>query len=188
MKFDELFDIGPAKDLSPDNEFGRKALAVQDAFTELVDMLRNPETFPDPHVNLLMALTWELVGDKVVPVACVDGIPTLGFYFEREGERQVALFTCPPDWSEQVKNTPGATISGLVWAASQCRDVYNDRFDDNDTLKRAFAYEAQCLLTLQKMPGFEANDYQRKVLADYPKGVASPVGVMYVGKPYNGFR
>jgi len=74
-------------------------------------------------------------------------------------------------------------ICNLVFLASQTRDAYNNKIPEEETSrkkaaenvnKRAHAFEAEFLLTLQQnCNDFIPNKYQQKALKCFPKGLDS---------------
>ena len=198
MLFDKLFDFaGVAEALDPEDPLRKVSESVGPMFTYLVDVLRNPESFPDPHINRLMRLTWRLVGNRVIPASVMGGIPSLHFYYEAEGgSNPFGLFAAPMDWANQCIHNRVFCMGGLVWASSMARDSWNGRwllgYPDQQKLRaevvnihhRAKAFESQFLHVMARHERFKANDYQRQVMDTYPDGIGSVSRINYVGKPF----
>jgi len=190
MFFDKLFDYrGHEDDLPKDDPLvihGQDASAM---FSHLVDVLRSPETFPNPHINSLMTLTWRLVGNNIVKFAYTTdpNLRTIHYYYERKGSNIIAAFMVPADFAKQCLSRRLFMMGGMVFNSSTMRDLWNDRHTDasDGTLKqRAMAYEAEFYLTMSKREKFVPDDYQKKVMADHPLGLTDKY--KYRGKIYMG--
>jgi hypothetical protein len=83
----------------------------------------------------------------------------------------------PWDWDKMCLDDHYMQLGGLVFIGSECSDFGHKRMhngSDTPSLIRARAYEAEYLLTLQKqLPNFKPNNYQRQILAQFPKGLDS---------------
>jgi len=69
-------EVIDADKLPTDDPIYIKGKALGDKFSELVDLLR---TNKNPRLAMLGTFIWRLVGNHVIPVAMVEGIPTLSF-------------------------------------------------------------------------------------------------------------
>jgi hypothetical protein len=194
-------EVIDADKLPTDDPIYIKGKALGDKFSELVDLLR---TNKNPRLAMLGTLIWRLVGNHVIPVAMVEGIPTLSFTALRNPAGIMGMVICPEDWLEQIEANPLYCMGGIVFVASQCRDFWNGKIlypaQDQDqsatfgpgpqiatdpiVLKRAFAYEAEYLHSIFPSGDLKPNDYQSKVMAAYPKGLDTSLDLIYDGKPY----
>jgi hypothetical protein len=101
---DELFK-GQCKnidDLPANHPLLKSGKLAGDTFTLLVDFLRSP-TNKNKSVRSLMALFWDLVGNRITPTAITNGVPTLSFYAERMNGRFNGFVLCPEDWCQMIK-------------------------------------------------------------------------------------
>jgi hypothetical protein len=168
-------------------------LYLGDLFTRLVDVLRDPEICPNVYVNDLLKLTWRLVGNDKVNVAAHSQIPSLSFIAVLVGEQQISRFldinpplhlpndSCfllPMNWLDQCQANLTYCLGGMVFNASQCRDHFNKKLDIHSP-QRAMAYEAEFLHWAMKQQPFVANEYQQKVMATYPQGIATIRPLLY---------
>jgi hypothetical protein len=186
MLFHKLFDTTHVNALPAEDPLKLIGENTGVMFTYLVDVLRKPETFPDPHINKLMTLTWRLVGNNITPAA-VTAVPSLHFYYELQGKNAVAMFACPQNWCRQCVERRVFCMGGLVWASSQCRDAWNGRMRDReDVLMRAKAYESQFLHVMKTREDFKPDDYQSEVMKAFPGGVGDVSNLLYEGRPYLG--
>lgn len=200
MLFHKLFDFaGTVERLHPDDPLRAVGEDCGAMFTYLVDVLRNPATFPDEKINKLMTLTWRLVGNRVIPAAVMGGIPNLHFYYENvNGATPFGMFACPVDWARQCIRDRVFSMGGLVWASSMARDAWNGRFllgypdleklrdEANNVQHRAKAYESQFLQVMAQHERFQMNEYQRQVVDAYPGGVGDVSRLLYEGKDFMG--
>lgn len=170
---------------------------MESNFTRLVDVMRAEATLPLPRINTLMSLFWRLVGNKISPVVMsVDGgPPTLGFWCEIRDNKSMAVVMCPKDWDRQLQTGPLMQMEALVFAASQAKDYWNHKFipmpwenvaqNKKEVHERAYSNEAELLHYFQRtVPNFTPNEYQQKVMADFPLGTFS-ISHNYVGRDYD---
>jgi hypothetical protein len=175
--------------LSPGDPLKALGNDLGDLFTFMVEMLKDRDRFPSPPINDLLTLTWWLVNQKKVRVGTAPGLPLPAtMHFASDKDCKVGFFSIPADWAEQVKKRRAFCAGGLVWAASHCRDFYNGRMSviDKTVIPRAVGYEAEYYLTLQKSGRIETNEYQKQVLYDCPKGLASIPNLLYKRKDFMG--
>ena len=190
---DELFQ-GQCKnidELSADHPLLKSGKLAGNTFTLLVDFLRSP-TNKNQSVRSLMGLFWDLVGNRITPTAITNGVPTLSFYAERMDGRFNGFVLCPENWCQMIKEDFSMHLGALVFNASKARDYWNLKLvgmcptsdkDNKATFIRAYSYEAELLLGL---PDLKPNEYQKKVLNDFPFGLDTP-GVSdfhYQSRPY----
>lgn len=198
MLYDKLFDFqGDINALHPDDPLRKVGEEVGPMFTYLVDVLREPKTFPDPHINRLMRLTWRLVGNKVIPAAVMGGIPSIHFYYEKSAGTPFGMFAVPMHWARACVLDRVMSIGGLIWASSMARDSWNGRwtlgYPDEAKMEaevvnvhhRAKAFESQYLHVMALRETFKPNEYQRQVMDAYPDGVGSVSRINYEGRPYS---
>ena len=176
-------------ELPADNPLLKNGLLVSETFTRMVDMLRNPTTCRNDHINKLMSLFWDLVGNRITPTA-VTTVPTLSFWCEIKKGRMFACILVPINWCEMVKADHAMQLGALVFNASKAKDYWNLKVpglsDAEQNLKaRAYSYEAELLLGV---PNLSPNDYQTKVLEKYYDGVATKhiAGVHYESREFPG--
>lgn len=167
-----------------------KVTNLGDMFSSMVHVLRSDPMLPDK-VREMAALLWDLVGHRITPVACGPNVDSMHFYMEvpKEG-KPVACIMCPPKWVEMTEKDPFMQFGALVYTGSQARDYYNKRYYDGyqSIQKRSLAFEAEYLHTIQNHPWvnwFKPNEYQQKVMAKFPKGLASlDSALWYESKPF----
>ena len=180
-------NVGQQEDLTPGSSEYAKAEAKGDAFTQGVDMLRSK--FPHKGINELMSMVWDLVGGKIVPL--VGGMPVATLVFAVVGklnDLQARIFV-PDDYVEMVQKDGVHQLGALVFVGSQVVDFWNDKIvPQTIMIKRAFAYEAEFLHAFDRMSrdvnlGWKPNEYQKKVMHDYPHGIGSQGVFLYEYKP-----
>ena len=159
---------------------------IGDIFTFMVEMLRDPASFPNQEINELLNLTWWLVNQKVVQVGLNPKMETIHFGSNLECSR--GMFAVPHDWDKQCRQRRVFCTGGLVWAASQCRDFYNGRMQKTDetVLPRARGYESEYYLTLAtaRKELFKPNEYQKRIMDNYPDGLESVKHLLYPRKNF----
>jgi len=169
----------------PDSDPGKKVMRIMsDTFTSAVDFLRS--SFPNEPVRALMAMVWELVGNRVVPVIHGLDVPTLSIAAIQDGGTESAVIAMPLRWLARVKADIVHETGGIVFVGSQAADFYNGRIRDQ-TASRAAAYEAEYILTFKRLePSYKLNEYQLGVLKEFPEGLASEKAkpLLYQRKPF----
>jgi hypothetical protein len=177
--FPQLPGFDPKEPLINPQEYLRKTV---EAFDACVDFLRNPISFPNQEINQLVTLLWRLIGNKEIPLVLDKwGCPELSFFYERRGHLTTSFFILPVDFLKQVNENPIYQLGSIVFNASQGRDCYTGKITGKnkpEIERRARGYEAEALLTLQKMAEEEGvtikwTPYQLKVLQENPRGIAS---------------
>lgn len=169
------------RELSPQSpeEYLRKTV---EAFNTCVNFLRNPNSFPNQEINQLVTLLWQLIQNKEIPLALDNGrFPELTFSYERRGYLTTSLLFLPVDFLKQAYENPIYQFGSIVFNASKVRDYYTGKITEKnepEIERRARGYEAEALLTLQKMAEerggtIEWTPYQLKVLQENPRGIAS---------------
>jgi hypothetical protein len=161
-------------------------------FDALVDTLREPKSFPNPRINELVKLMWRLIGNQFIRVALNtevgDRMP--GAAFSLLGNRQVheAIIWLPTQYAQMCVQDRIFHMGGICFNASQCRDFYNGKILENGgqqlTQQRALAYEAEFLHTMAQSEQFKPNDWQQKVLENFPNGIASVQNLLYKPKKF----
>ncbi len=154
-------------------------------FTEMVDLLKRN---PNPKLAMLGKLTWRLVGNKIINVAVVEAATSLSFAVMKSKKDELirGIAVCPTNWIQQISDNSFYCMGGLVFVCSQCRDFWNGKFnydgDNSSVIERAIAYEAEFLKDFERIKSL--NEYQKKVLNRYPKGLNSVPNLIYSGKNY----
>ena len=157
----------------PPSRFKDEALELGEMVTSSIDFLRS--TFPNEDIRRLMALTWDAVGQGITP-ASLGPVKTCSFVVVSGPMGPKATIMFPEGWVDLLHSDRLMQMGALVFTGSQSVDFRNSRLigQQKDVQKRAFAFEAESLLTsLEVWPTARLNDYQRKVLADFPLGLAS---------------
>jgi hypothetical protein len=104
----------------------------------------------------------------------------------KQGPFLRGVIALPENWGERFHEDPIRETGALVFVGSQAVDLYNGKLDASVAF-RGHAFEADYLLTVKEIaPLYELNDYQKKVLAQFPQGVKSPaaLGLLYESKPF----
>ena len=175
-----------ASDLKEDDPLRVKADLLGDGFSQVVEFLRS--MLPNPAINKMAAVLWDVVGNKIVPVALGPEVTAVSFFASKRGPIVNAYLILPPDWGEMYHKDPIMQTEAIVFNGSKAVDVYNDRLD-NLMPQRATMYEAEYLKTIQTIaPLYELDEYQKGVLAQFPEGVDSPgaKGLLYESKLFRG--
>jgi hypothetical protein len=177
--FPQLPSFNPIEPLINPQEYLRK---TADAFYACVIFLRDPNSFPNEEINKLTNLLWQLIVNKEITLGLDKGrIREMSFVVLGNSLEQVPVFILPVDFLEQVNKNPIDQLGAIVFTASQVRDYYVGRIgkdNEKDIERRARGYEAEALLTLQKMAEKERvtikwNRYQRMILQENPRGIKS---------------
>jgi hypothetical protein len=71
--------------MAPNNPLKKLGKDLVVMFTYLMDVLRDPKSFPNSYINELMTLTWRLLGNKVINATMMGSINTIRFYVEVQG-------------------------------------------------------------------------------------------------------
>lgn len=177
----------PAEKLPDGDPKKLKAQAMGDSFTLGVGYLKT--TFPNAALQKLMALVWDIMGNKLIPVAMGPDVQSVSIaVFGNPILPQAAVFL-PHHWLDDLKRDPVLQMGAIVFVGSQIMDFYNRRLitEAEQSIKRARAYEAEFLLTSRRQsPHLVLNDYQQRILNDYPEGLSSPgvQDMLYVSKPF----
>jgi hypothetical protein len=144
-----------------------------------VAMMMTPVLTPNKSINKLMTLFWRLVGNKVTPTALTnEPLNALHVWIEvQKGGEKCCIVLVPVNWPEICKKDPFMQLGGMVYTASKCVDFWHGKLqkkEDGIALeKRARAYEAEYLLLLSSLTKFKPNEYQQKLLEQFPLGLAS---------------
>lgn len=152
------------------------------AFDRCVDFLRNPHSFPNTEINKVAALMWRLIETKQIPTVLDQwDLPSVTFTVIASGVEQLPLLILPKDFVRQVQQDPVFQLGVIGYMASQCRDFYCARVRNGTSGKvntRAQAFEAETLLTLQRMASSEGITLQLiplqlEYLSRFPQGLES---------------
>lgn len=187
--FEKVFQSVHVDTLPHTDPYYQMGKATEVSFTNMVDLMRDPARLPLPSVNKLMALFWNLVGNRITPTG-ITKVPTLSFWAEIRNDRSIAMILCPEWWHLSLAKEPYFQMGALVFAASQAKDYWNHKFlpgSREEVKARSLSYEAELLHYFAKdAPDFKPNDYQKDVMAAYPNGLAS-VSSHYEGRDYDPF-
>jgi hypothetical protein len=161
-------------------------------FDALVDTLREPKSFPNPRINELVKLMWRLIGNQVVKVALNTqfGHRMPGAAFSLMGNQQAyeAIIWLPTSYAQMVVHDRIFHMGGICFNASQCRDFYNGKVgpgkNPQPAQQRALAYEAEFINTIAQADEFKPNDWQKQVMEQFPKGLASVQNLLYKPKKF----
>lgn len=155
----------------------------------MVAFLGDPNIFPHPEINKLIALLERLIDSGVVSLV-INVEPNGGMRLEVSGDEivQESRLTLPIDFPKQVAEDPVFQLGMIVDIASRARDYYTGKIKEgkgNEVNRRARAWEAEALLTLQQMAQKQKvelvlNKYQLNILDENPQGLNSlPPGLNY---------
>jgi hypothetical protein len=147
-------------------------------FTGCVEFLRS--SFPNENVRKLATLLWDVCGSRSVPLAVGPKVPSLHFGLMGGS----AVIFAPDNWSDLIKENPILQMGGVVCIGTQAVDWWAGKITTQEeaqtTGRRAQVYEAEYLLAIKKQaPGHKFNDYQKRLLAEYPKGFAGVPDLFY---------
>lgn len=165
-----------------DLEDGSKLKEIGQEASQLITMgvgfLRDPNQFPNPVINELMADTWCIVGNRIVQPAMSPAfpVPTISFIAAGSSDSLRAYIFMPFNYAQIFKNNATSQFGALVYIGSQCRDFYNGQFsplNSQDVETRALAYEAEYFRTLATLGPVVLDDYAKKVLDRFPEGIKS---------------
>lgn len=163
-----------------------KGMMLGDRFTEGVAMLKG---FPNPELRKLMSMVWDIVGNRLVPIAMGPKVPSLSFAAMGNRKKPDGIIFLPHNWQEMIEEDPVCQLGALVFVGSQAVDYYNDRVgrEPEAMMRRARANEAEYLVTVREVsPGHKFNEWQLKMLEEFPEGLRSP-GIkshLYEFKPF----
>jgi hypothetical protein len=149
--------------------------------------LSEPKATPDTHLNRLAGLMWQLCGSRTVTTAATDEVKTISFLAMNEDEKLVGAVLIPDNWVKMFAVEPWMQLGAIVHTASKARDFWNGRILDVNVERRARAFEYLALALAVKDTSasrkFAANDYQKKVLAEFEAGV--PKGLLGDSRPFD---
>jgi hypothetical protein len=177
-------DTKNADELPEGDPLREKAKFLGDGVTQVVSVLRT--AFPNPVINRLASVLWDVLGHGIVPAAIGPKVESVSFFATKRGPVVNAYLILPPNWGEMYHRDPIMQTGAIVFNGSKAVDVYNDKLD-NVLQQRATMYEAEYLLTIKEIsPLYEMNDYQKRVIAQFPEGVRSSgaQGLVYESKPF----
>jgi len=187
MKFRDIFDVKELADMDESNPEYAAGAKISNQFTIMVDGMRNANKLALPKINNLMSLFWQLVGNRITPMA-VTAVPTLSFAAEYRGDSTIGMVLVPPNWLELIAKDAYCQMGALIFVASQSKDYWNCKFNrgsEKEIKARAYAYEAEFLLFLKEYASdFTVNEYQKTVLEKYPRGILSEPS-SYEGRKYD---
>jgi len=179
VKADDLPDSDPLK---------AKAQELGTAFTEAVDYLRR--SFRNERIQKLAALAWPIIEHRIVQVALGPNVPSLSMGVLGNEANQRAYIFAPHAWLEEAKADPILQMGAVVFVISQAVDYHNQRLvrDQEGTVKRARAHEAEYLLTVDRLYPEHApfNQYQQELLKALPEGLNTPTikGLLYTPRQF----
>ncbi len=210
--FEKLFGASQHANDMGDDPFAVKAKTAADRFTDMVKFLKNPVTTPVTSLRTLGHLIWDMVHYRITHTAMFSGINAMHFYGELAGQKRnpafshipapngkFTIFLLPENWLEMVDQDAIMQLGGLIFCGSQARDFYNEKYGDlaaktgethSPAVRRAAAFEAEWLMYCRGIQEtskaeWHPNDYQKSIMADYPKGLASlPPELWYESKPF----
>jgi len=147
--------------------------------------LLDPNVFDLPRVNQLAKLLWQLCGSRVAQIMAVEGgVPTLHFLgvSKKDGSYQGGI-VAPWDFHSRFLADPWMHLGGVVFTASQVKDYWNERLADGQKKVewRSRAHEAEFLKYCVAKEGLRPNDYQKKVIDEFP---AFPAEADYASLPW----
>jgi|SRR6478609_3528744 len=160
---------------------------IERVFILGVDFLMSQ--FPNPAINRLMSVVWDVVGQKVAPVCYGIQVPVLSFILGGVKMAPQAMIATPANWVEMVNQDPLTQLGALVYVGSQAVDYANERFLEErpNVLLRAKAYEAEYLETVKSLsPSWKPACTQASTLSEFPKGILTPKAhkVLYSLRPF----
>ena len=193
---EKIFENARVEDAYGDNEYAQVAQEAQRYFQCILGMLGDPDMCPNPTINALAQLVWNLIGKQMIPAVMMSELPVSSFMFEKKGDKELAMIMLPTDFSQRCKDDPYMQFGAVVFLASQARDAYNGRIPPEEETarrgiarkvhKRAHAFEAEYLLTAQQnCNDFTPNEYQQELLKRFPNGLDSlEPELKYDSKPF----
>lgn len=188
--FEKLFhEIKSVEDGNIPPGMGMAAMAGK-SFEGLLATLRNTDNplnvVKSGVVKDALDLLWDLVGNKVTPVAATNAVASMHFFAEGKSpdfSDSRAFILLPESYPMMVMADGPMQMGAMVFIASKCKDYWNRKLDDK-TEKRAYSMEAQILKDLfEEYPQLEErgypNEYQKRVLKKYPEGIESALDAHY---------
>ena len=176
------------QNLPKDDPLRAKAIRLGDAFTEAVRFLK--VIVPNPTINKLGSLLWDIVGNQVIPVAIGPDVKTLSVAGYKQGTTIKAEIIVPLEWEKMWKEDTLMQMGAVVYTGSKAIDIFNGKLDSS-LMERAKMYEAEFLLTaLKDVPDADLNDYQKEVVASFPQGIKSKDAkkLLYEWRPFSAAR
>ncbi len=147
------------------------AEASERAYTAGVQYLR--DEFPNEQIRALGARVWDTIGNQHVRVVYGHNIPVMATGLDKSQTPMLKFVALPINWLEVVATSPFVALGSIVFTGAQAVDMGIDKYDG--IRERARAYEAEYLLTLKKhLPEFDPGGYVKRLLLEYPEGLASP--------------
>jgi hypothetical protein len=172
----------------PEGREKADALAMQEAFTNAVDYLRS--RFPNEKVRKRAARIWETINQRKVNVALGPEVSSLYFAFTRSSHPSFRLgqhsaqgmIFMPHRWLDMVAADAVMQTGAVLFVGSQAVDFGDGLLvgqgqhliSHTESVERARVFEAEYLLAvLEKTPGWKPNDYQARLLTEWPEGLGS---------------
>lgn len=162
--------------------------AIGKAVTFTVGFLAH--SFPNPAVNKLMKLVWDLIGSRTTPVMLSMAVksPTVAIVGDANSEKMAIMM--PDNWPEVIAKDVSMGMAALIYCGSHGVDFYNDKVRGDkapaEMATRSGAYESEFLHTwLQLHPKWLPNAYQHKIMQAFPQGIHTPgvAAILYESKP-----
>lgn len=162
--------------------FQNSYYSTVNVFMGILDFLSDNNQIRNTNINNLANFSRNAISDNLVPAAITKGnrisigdsqkpVNSLHFtVFESSYSPTLtdALILVPSDFLLKFYQNPLMQISGVIYHASQVRDFITGRLPDTFYQDRAYAFEAELLLSLIKTA--EQNN-QQLPLNDYLKGI-----------------
>jgi hypothetical protein len=171
-------DAKHVDDLPADDPLRAKGERIGGNFTWAVGFLRT--NFPNVSIRKLAVLLWDVCGSNTVRLGLGPDVPTLTFGLMGHD----AMLFAPNNWDEMIKAEPLYQMGGVVFCGAQVCDFYSGKITSTEeaqvTARRSRGYEAEYILTLQKINrNVKLNEYQQGLLKDFPQGLKDIADLVY---------
>src|SRR5271154_7022345 len=128
--------------LDADDPLRAQGMRLGERFTEGVGILKN---FPNPAIRDLMSMVWDIVCNRLVPIALGPKVPSLTFGAMGKRDKPDGIIFVPHEWEKMIEEDAVCQLGALVFVGSQAVDYYNGRVghEPEAMTMRARANEAE---------------------------------------------
>jgi len=168
------------------------AKMTEESLTGILFVLKEMEDLPEG-TKRIACIAWDLISNLIVPVMIRPDAKSVSFIVY-EPDDSLSAISVPIYWGLMVDQNSVEQTGALLFCVSQAIDYYNKKIKAPDKLTkeekkaaemRARAHEAEFLLWLQTKGALQPNEYQKKVIEEYPQGLKteSVLPVLYEYMP-----
>lgn len=153
--------------LDPTSNEYLRGKSAESSFTIGVNFLRR---FPDDRVRKLGATLWDVCHHKHVAMGMGPKVRSLTFAAFGTRENLQGVILVPENWADMIMGDSLMQLGAIVMVGSQAVDFYNGKVLSEGAgpiERRAKSNEAHFLRKIIG-PFLKANDYQKRLMEEYP--------------------